>query len=58
MPLIIGGLLFPNIKNAGNLDAKKIKHYIGTKKLFLFFQLLDWIENSHIVESWYKAFNW
>jgi len=24
MPLIIGGLLFPNIKNAGGLDAKKI----------------------------------
>jgi len=24
MPLIIGGLLFPNIKNAGGLDAKKV----------------------------------
>jgi len=36
MPFIIGGLLFPNIKNAGNLDAKKVKHY-KIKKLFSFF---------------------
>jgi len=36
MPLIIGGLLFPNIKNAGGLDAKKFK-MIHLKKYFSFF---------------------
>jgi len=36
MPLIIGGLLFPNIKNAGNLDTKKVKHY-KLKKIIFFF---------------------